>query len=89
MQHRDGPNAELDAQLGWIGERVERPNYRGCPQINAAAEFPEIEHRARIVATRHKRQMRLRLKGIVERLGYRRPMPRTVGASATQPAPKG
>jgi AcrR family transcriptional regulator len=71
-QHRDEPAAELDAHLGWIGERVERPNYRGCPQINVAAEFPETDHPARKVATAHKRQMRLRLKGLAERLGVAR-----------------
>jgi AcrR family transcriptional regulator len=72
-QQDDDPAAELDAHLGWIGERVERPNYRGCPQINVAAEFPETDHPARKVATAHKRQMRLRLKGIAERLGVARP----------------
>ena len=72
-QQGDEPAAELDAHLGWIGERVERPNYRGCPQINVAAEFPETDHPARKVATAHKRQMRLRLKGIAERLGVARP----------------
>jgi AcrR family transcriptional regulator len=72
-QHGDEPAAELDAHLGWIGERVERPNYRGCPQINVAAEFPETDHPARQVATAHKRQMRLRLKGLAERLGVARP----------------
>src|SRR5260370_27200399 len=25
--------AELEAQLTWIGERLGRPNYRGCPQL--------------------------------------------------------
>jgi AcrR family transcriptional regulator len=72
-QHFDDAAAELDAHLGWIGERVARPNYRGCPQINVAAEFPEIDHPARKVAAAHKRQMRLRLKGIAERLGVARP----------------
>jgi AcrR family transcriptional regulator len=72
-QHGDEPAAELDAHLGWIGERVERPDYRGCPQINVAAEFPETDHPARKVATAHKRQMRLRLKGIAERLRVARP----------------
>jgi hypothetical protein len=38
-----------------------------------AAEFPEIDHPARKVATAHKRQMRQRLKGIAERLGVARP----------------
>lgn len=72
-QHRDDAVAELDAHLGWIGERVGRPNYRGCPQINVAAEFPDIDHPARKVAATHKRQMRQRLKGISERLGVARP----------------
>ncbi len=68
-EHGDDPDAELDAHLGWIGERVGRPHYRGCPQINVAAEFPEADHPARLVAAAHKRQMRERLKGIAERLG--------------------
>jgi AcrR family transcriptional regulator len=72
-QHVDDAAAELDAHLEWIGERVGRPNYRGCPQINVAAEFPEIDHPARKVATAHKRQMRKRLRGIAERLGAARP----------------
>ena len=67
-QHADDAKAELDAHLGWIGERVGRPNYRGCPQINVAAEFPEADHPARKVAEAHKREMRRRLKVIAERL---------------------
>jgi AcrR family transcriptional regulator len=72
-RHMDDARAELDAHLEWIGERVGRPNYRGCPQINVAAEFPEADHPARKVAAAHKREMRHRLKGIAERLGARRP----------------
>jgi AcrR family transcriptional regulator len=72
-QHRGDAAAELDAHLGWVGERVGRPNYRGCPQINVAAEFPDIHHPARKVAAAHKLQMRQRLKGISARLGVARP----------------
>jgi AcrR family transcriptional regulator len=72
-QHGDDAAAELAAHLEWIGERVGRPDYRGCPQINVAAEFPDIDHPARKVAAAHKRQMRQRLKGIAERLGVARP----------------
>lgn len=71
--YEDDARAELDAHLEWIGERVGRPNYRGCPQINVAAEFPEADHPARKVAVAHKREMRRRLNGIAERLGVRRP----------------
>ncbi|THK34564.1 TetR/AcrR family transcriptional regulator [Ensifer sp. MPMI2T] len=72
-KHEDDARAELYAHLEWIGERVGRPNYRGCPQINVAAEFPEADHPARKVAAAHKREMRRRLKGIAERLGVNRP----------------
>lgn len=66
--HADDPAGELDAHLGWIGERVGRPNYRGCPQLNIAAEFPDPEHPARKVGAAHKRELRRRLHAIVEKL---------------------
>jgi AcrR family transcriptional regulator len=72
-RHRDDPTAELDAHLDWIGERVGRPAYRGCPQINVAAEFPDGDHPARKVAAAHKLEMRRRLRGIAERLGVAHP----------------
>lgn len=72
-QHGEDARAELDAHLGWIGERVGRLNYRGCPQINVAAEFPEADHPARKVAEAHKREMRRRLKVIAERLDVAAP----------------
>jgi AcrR family transcriptional regulator len=67
-QHRHDARAELDAQLDWMGRRAGQPDYRGCPQLNVAAEFPDPEHPARKVATAHKRELRRRLKGIAERL---------------------
>jgi len=72
QRHADDAIAELEAHCHWIGERVERPNYRGCPQINVAAEFPEADHPARKVALAHKLELRRRLKGIAERLAAKR-----------------
>ena len=72
-RHTSDPAAELDAHLAWIGERVGRPHYRGCPQINVAAEFPDGDHPARIVAAGHKRELRRRLKDIATRLRAKRP----------------
>ena len=72
QKHKTDPSAELDAHFDWIGERVGRPNYRGCPQINVAAEFPDPDHPARKVALAHKRELRRRLKDIAVRLRAKR-----------------
>jgi AcrR family transcriptional regulator len=64
---------ELQAHLDWIGERIGRPSYRGCPQLNVAAEFPDPDHPARKVAAAHKRELRHRLEGIAARLGVQDP----------------
>jgi AcrR family transcriptional regulator len=71
--HKTDPVAELEAHLDWIGERVGRPNYRGCPQLNVAAEFSDSDHPARRVASAHKQELRRRLKGIAARLRVKRP----------------
>ena len=68
--YHDDPGAELRAHLTWIGQRVERPGYRGCPQLNVAAEFPESGHPARQVAKGHKIELRRRLQMIFQRMGF-------------------
>jgi AcrR family transcriptional regulator len=72
-QRHPKAEAELEAQLKWIGERVSRANYRGCPQLNVAAEFPDLDHPARAVATAHKRELRRRLRDLAVRLRAKRP----------------
>jgi AcrR family transcriptional regulator len=72
-KHKSDPTCELDAHLAWIAERVSRPNYRGCPQLNVAAEFPDADHPARLVASAHKLELRRRLKAIAERMRVKRP----------------
>ncbi|WP_457390711.1 TetR/AcrR family transcriptional regulator [Roseateles sp. P5_E1] len=65
--------AELEAHMRWIGERLGRANYRGCPQINVAAEFAEQDHPARGVARAHMQALRSRLTVIAQRLKARAP----------------
>ena len=69
----DDPTAELMALLAWIGGRVSRDGYRGCPQINVAAEFADAEHPARRIRRRHKAAMLERLRVLVRRIGVIRP----------------
>src|ERR1700761_2020940 len=72
-RHIGDPRAELDAHLGWIGERAGRFDYRGCAQINVAAEFPQNDHPARKIARAHKQEMRRRLADLGVRLGVADP----------------
>lgn len=67
------PAGELDAHMRWIGERLARSNYRGCPQINVAAEFAEQDHPARQVSQRHMQALRARLTEVARRLKVARP----------------
>lgn len=72
-RYADDPVGELDAHMRWIGERLSRSNYRGCPQINVAAEFAEHDHPARQVARSHMQALRARLTAIAHRLNVARP----------------
>jgi AcrR family transcriptional regulator len=71
---KHGPNAaaELDGLLKWVGERVARPGYRGCPQLNVAAEFSDPAHPARVVSAAHKLEQRNRLAALCKRLGVKK-----------------
>jgi AcrR family transcriptional regulator len=72
-RYADDPAGELEAHMRWIGERLSRSNYRGCPQINVAAEFAEHTHPARQVARTHMQALRARLIAIAHRLDVARP----------------
>lgn len=72
-RHADDPVAELEAHMRWIGKRLARANYRGCPQINVAAEFAEADHPAREVARQHMQALRKRLTELARGLGAVRP----------------
>jgi AcrR family transcriptional regulator len=61
--------AKLDALGDWIGSRVQRDAYRGCPQLNVAAEFADAAHPARAIARRHKAEMVRRLEAICAESG--------------------
>jgi AcrR family transcriptional regulator len=72
-RHVDDPLAEIEAHMRWIGKRLARANYRGCPQINVAAEFAEAGHPARGVSRHHMQALRKRLTELARALGATRP----------------
>jgi AcrR family transcriptional regulator len=73
QQHAGDPAGELEAHMRWIGQRLARSNYRGCPQINVAAEFAEVDHPARQASNRHMQALRSRLHDLAKRLRAPRP----------------
>jgi AcrR family transcriptional regulator len=62
---------ELHAQLGSIARYIAGPKYRGCPFLNVATEFPAMDHPARVVASRHKAELRRRLGLLAKRMNLR------------------
>ena len=50
----EDPGEKLLAVFGAYGEWLAGRDFRGCPFANAAAEIPDPDHPARVVARRHK-----------------------------------
>jgi AcrR family transcriptional regulator len=67
------PQAQLSALLGGIAKRIRRADFRGCPFINLATEFPEPNHPGRAVALANKKEMRRRLTVLAARIGAHDP----------------
>jgi AcrR family transcriptional regulator len=70
----DAPAAE---QILGIFERLERvfgrPDFRGCPFVNAVAEISDPKHPASGIAVRFKDERREWFRALLERLGVRDP----------------
>lgn len=67
------PREQLRDLAAAIERQALRPDYRGCPFLNVAVEFPEPEHPAHAVATAYKREMQRRLADLARRAGAREP----------------
>jgi AcrR family transcriptional regulator len=72
-RHPGDARAQLRALFRSLVRRTTRADWRGCPFTNAATEFPEPDHPARLVAEANKRELRRRLLGVVRAAGARRP----------------
>lgn len=72
-RHENDPMGELESHMRWIGERLARENYRGCPQINVAAEFADPQHPARGVARAHMKALRKVMDALAQRMSVEDP----------------
>ena len=67
--HPGDPRAQLRAFLTPLASRATKHGYRGCGLTNAAVEYPEAGHPARLVAEGHKRELRRRLTAMAAAMG--------------------
>jgi AcrR family transcriptional regulator len=72
-KHPGDPKAQILDYIGGLGERAQRPDYRGCGLSNAALEYPAHDNPARLVAEDHKRRLRLRLTEMAKGMKAKRP----------------
>lgn len=68
-RHQGSPREELSAHLNWIAAYISGPKFRGCPFLNATAEFPDKEHPARRVCYENKKELHHRLEHLCEASG--------------------
>ncbi len=71
--HPSNPRAQISAFLTRVGKRTQRPDYRGCGMTNAAVEYPEHGHPARVVSEANKQELRHRLREMAAAMGAQDP----------------
>jgi AcrR family transcriptional regulator len=59
--------------LEGVGQRSQKKRYRGCGMTNAAVEYPEEGHPARVVSEANKKELRRRLRAMAAEMGARDP----------------
>jgi AcrR family transcriptional regulator len=72
-KHPGDPKAQIIDYIRGLGQRAQRPDYRGCGLSNAALEYPAHDHPARVVSEDHKRRLRVRLTEMAKGMGAKRP----------------
>ena len=68
----EGPDAEavLRGFVAGIIAEIDSPGFRGCPFINAAAEFPDASHPVRRAVERHREWYVDVLEQLLRRIGH-------------------
>lgn len=69
----DDPKEVLRALTVKIGAEATRPGFRGCPFINAAAQFADPEHPVRVAVTAHRDWYSNRIEGLMRAIGHPHP----------------
>ncbi len=66
----NSPEDSLKEFAAEIADEISRPGFRGCPFINAAAEFPDANHPVRQIVTAHREWYVDRLADVLKSMGH-------------------
>lgn len=72
-EHEDDPAQLLRMVMSAIGDELCGPGFRGCPFINAAAEFPDPESMVHKAVKDHRSWFRSTILDLVTRAGTAKP----------------
>jgi AcrR family transcriptional regulator len=72
-EHPGDPRAVLAAYADQLEAQMCGGAFRGCPFLNAAAEYPDVAHPVRAVAERHREWLRAVAEELVTELGVVEP----------------
>jgi AcrR family transcriptional regulator len=72
-RHRGDPQGALLALFDVAIDRARDPGYRGCPYINAAAEYPDPAHPVRVVIEEHRAWLRDHCAALLRAAGHPEP----------------
>ncbi|MFJ8405015.1 TetR/AcrR family transcriptional regulator [Streptomyces microflavus] len=70
-----GPGDALKAMVEGLGDEVCGDGFRGCPFINAAAEYPGPDHPVRRLVTEHRTWFRAAAAELLRAAGHPDPVP--------------
>ena len=71
--HVGAPRRQIEALFEGIAGQIANPQFRGCPFINLATEFPDRQHPGTAIACTNKREVCKRLRVLARSLGARDP----------------
>jgi AcrR family transcriptional regulator len=73
QRHVGAPRQQIEALFDGVAGQIATPQFRGCPFINLATEFPDRQHPGTAIACNNKKEMCKRLRILARSLGARAP----------------
>ncbi|WP_312113264.1 TetR/AcrR family transcriptional regulator [Brevibacillus reuszeri] len=73
QRHPDSPKTQLLAMLDDMVERMNQPDFRGCPFMNTVVEFPDINHPGHQKAVESRRELWGNVEEVIRKGGAQNP----------------